>query len=59
MRGSEIDATKPSDSKIQSELTKYLNNNNTTLDVEILKYYNDKDGTNYGTLSELLAATRR
>ena len=56
VRGSEIDATKPSDSKIQSELTKYLNNNNTTLDVEILKYYNDKDGTNYGTLSELLAA---
>lgn len=56
VRGSEIDATKPSDSKIQSELTKYLNNNNTTLDVEILKYYNDKDGTKYSTLSELLAA---
>lgn len=56
VRGSEIDATKPSDSKIQSELTKYLNNNNTTLDAEILKYYNDKDGTKYSTLSELLAA---
>ena len=56
VRGSEIDATKPSDYKIQSELTKYLSNNNTTLDAEILKYYNDKDGTNYGTLSELLAA---
>lgn len=56
VRGSEIDATKPSDYKIQSELTKYLNNNNTTLDAEILKYYNDKDGTNYSTLSELLAA---
>ena len=56
VRGSEIDATKPSDLKIQSELTKYLNNNNTTLDAEILKYYNDKDGTNYSTLSELLAA---
>lgn len=56
VRGSEIDATKPSDYKIQSELTKYLNSNNTTLDAEILKYYNDKDGTNYSTLSELLAA---
>ena len=55
VRGSEIDATRPSASRVQTELNKYFKKNNTSLDQEVLKYYNEKDGTSYTTIEELLA----
>lgn len=55
VRGSEIDATRPSASRVQTELNKYFKKNNTSLDQEVLKYYNEKDNTNYTTIEELLA----
>ena len=54
-RGSSISATKPSASRVQTELKRYLTKNNTTLADEILKYYNSHDGTSYSTIEELLA----
>ena len=33
----------------------YLSKNNTTLAQEVLKYYNEKDGTSYATIEELLS----
>lgn len=55
VRGSEIDATRPSASQVQTALNKYFKQNNTSLDQEVLKYYNEKDNTNYTTIEELLA----
>ncbi|MFR3285060.1 MAG: hypothetical protein ACLTR6_12635 [Clostridium fessum] len=42
MRGSEVNALKPSASRIQMAVKNYLSKNNTTLAQEVLKYYNEK-----------------
>lgn len=42
VRGSEINALKPSASRIQMAVKNYLSKNNTTLAQEVLKYYNEK-----------------
>lgn len=55
VRGSEINALKPSASRIQMAVKNYLSKNNTTLAQEVLKYYNEKDGTSYATIEELLS----
>lgn len=55
VRGSEIDAIRASENQIQDALNKYLSKNNTTLEKEVLKYYNEKDGTSYTTIEELLS----
>lgn len=55
VRGGEIDAIRASANKIQDALNKYLSKNNTTLEKEVLKYYNEKDGTAYTTIEELLS----
>lgn len=55
VRGSEIYATRPNASQVQTALNKYFKQNNTSLDQEVLKYYNEKDNTNYTTIEELLA----
>lgn len=55
VRGSEIDATRPNASQVQTALNKYFKQNNTSLDQEVLKYYNEKDNTKYTTIEELLA----
>ena len=54
MRGSEISAIRASARKIQDALNQYLSKHSTTLEGEVLKYYNDKDGTAYSTIEELL-----
>ena len=53
IRGSQYNkvAAKPDDVRVS--LNKYLKDNNTTIEAEILKYYNEKDGTNYQTVQEL------
>lgn len=55
VRGSEINALKPSASRIQMAVKNYLSKNNTTLAQEVMKYYNEKDGTSYATIEELLS----
>lgn len=55
VRGGEIDAIRASKYKIQDALNKYLSKNNTTLEKEVLKYYNEKGGTSYTTIEELLS----
>lgn len=55
VRGSEVNALKPSASRIQMAVKNYLSKNNTTLAQEVLKYYNEKDGTSYATIEELLS----
>ena len=55
VRGGEIDAIRASANKIQDALNQYLSKNNTTLEKEVLKYYNEKDGTSYTTIEELLS----
>ncbi len=55
VRGGEIDAIRASKYKIQDALNQYLSKNNTTLEKEVLKYYNEKGGTSYTTIEELLS----
>lgn len=55
VRGSDVDAIRPKASTVQTQLNNYLKQNNTTLADEVLKYYNEKDNTNYTTIEELLA----
>lgn len=55
VRGGEIDAIRATKYKIQDALNQYLSKNNTTLEKEVLKYYNEKGGTSYTTIEELLS----
>ena len=55
VRGGSLDATRPKASDVQTALNKYFSQNHTTLEDEILKYYNNADGTNYTSIEELLA----
>ncbi len=55
VRGGEIDAIRASKYKIQDALNQYLSKNNTTLEKEVLKYYNERRGTSYTTIEELLS----
>lgn len=55
VRGGEIDAIRASKYKIQDALNEYLSKNNTTLEKEVLKYYNEKGETSYTTIKELFS----